>query len=125
MSHQDEKADVARRGVRSTDADGVDDHDERLLSVLCRRRHHVASIYDTPAGLVFEALTGGPRRVWIDLLSSEDRNPVAPVGYVDLLEPTLSGDNEIAAWCACGPWTLSRRLLQRQVSAGLGTVVLP
>ena len=96
-----------------------------LLNVRCRRDHHVAAVHDGSAGLVFEAATGPSPHLWLDFSNSEARHAPSPDAYVDLLEPTEWGVDEVAAWCPCGPWTLSRSLLKRQVAAGKGTVRLP
>lgn len=96
-----------------------------LLSVRCRREHHVAAVHHGSAGLVFEAVTGPSPHLWLDFSNSEARNAPSPDAYVDLLEPTEWGVDEVAAWCPCGPWTLSRSLLKRQVAASKGTVHLP
>ena len=96
-----------------------------LLSVLCRRDHHVAAVHDGPAGLVFEAETGPSPHPWLDFSNSQARGAPVPTAYVDLLEPPDWGVDDVSAWCPCGPWILSRSLLKRQVAAGRGTVRLP
>lgn len=97
--------------------------ENEVLSVQCARSHHVAAVYDTAAGLVFRSITGPHAH------GRKDRADVAHHGshhgssYVELLTDPQAGE-ELAGWCDCGTWSLSRLELIADVRAGKRTIHL-
>ena len=95
------------------------------LRVQCSRGHHVASVYDTDAGLVYAApvrdVSHGSRD-----LPDEPKGDHAPRRWFDWLldEPDLTADDALPAWCDCGPRTLSRAAVLTWVRGGERRVVL-
>ena len=95
------------------------------LQVQCARGHHVAAVYDTPAGWVFAA----PVRAHSH--GSRDRidDPHGSHGietWVDLIAPIddLLVDDSVPAWCDCGPRTLSRADMLGWIAAGERKAIL-
>jgi len=98
-------------------------HDRVLLQVQCARSHHVAAVYDTAAGPVYAAPVrprshGSRDRVdelhhdqdisrWFDLVLIDDRE-----------------DDELPAWCDCGPRKLSRAAITGWLAAHESRVVV-
>ena len=95
------------------------------LRVQCGRGHHVATVYDTDAGLVYLAPVrshshgdhdlpdaphkGQPTQRWFDLLDAGEGPAV---------------DDALPAWCDCGHRALSRATLLQWVSSGEHRVVI-
>ena len=95
------------------------------LDVQCARSHHVAAVYDTPAGRVFAAPVRGHSHgsrdrvdephgsheveTWFDLITADD-------------DPLV--DDTVPAWCDCGPRTLSRAAMLGWIAAGERKVVV-
>jgi hypothetical protein len=94
------------------------------LRIQCERNHHMATVYDTPDGLVVATTLRARSH------GSRDRVDV-PHGeqtlsqWIDFLEvgdaPT---DDAIPAWCDCGTRTLSRADLLAWISAGEARTVV-
>lgn len=94
--------------------------DEHLLcSVRCSRNHHVAAVYDTAAGPVYEALTGPHAHGRRDFIDAGHHGQHHGTPILDLLDagtdPTV--DDALPAWCECGPRILSRSELQDALAA--------
>jgi hypothetical protein len=107
----------AARGLADL-GDTLAEHE--VLSVQCAHSHHVAAVYDTPAGLVFRSITGPHAH------GRKDRADVAHHGshhgdlYVELLTDPEVGD-AVPGWCDCGSWSISRLDLIADVRAGRRT----
>lgn len=113
----DARHDRAARGLAEV-AGGLADHE--VLSVQCTHSHHVAAVYDTPAGLVFRSTTGPHAH------GRMDRADVAHHGHEhgELFLEILDSDQAEAmlpASCDCGAWSLSRADLLADVRAGART----
>ena len=99
--------------------------DHRVLNVQCRHAHHLAAVYDTPAGLVYRAATGPHAHGSKDFVDTAHDGGGPGHPFTDLLEAGRLVGDELPAWCDCGHWSLSRRdLLARTRDEG-GTVHLP
>lgn len=95
--------------------------EREVLSVQCRHAHHVAAVYETPAGPVVRSALGARSRGNRDFL--DDPHGASGRGvHVDLLETTASDSDELPGWCACGAWTLSRAELRRALAEGRRTL---
>jgi hypothetical protein len=90
--------------------------DRQMLSVQCSASHHLAAVYDTPAGPVFVARMGRHAHGDRDLVDTPHRG--SREEYVDLLDSEPSSERGLPAWCDCGPHVLSRSSLRRAVAAG-------
>jgi len=95
--------------------------DHEVLSVQCAHSHHVAAVYETPAGLVFRSITGPHARGRMDRPDVAHHGHEHGVEYVELLDSSLA-DDLLPAWCACGDWFVSRADLVTDVRAGNRTV---
>jgi hypothetical protein len=102
---------------------GANPSEHARLQVSCGRNHHVAAVYDTASGRVFRSTTHGRSHGHHDRPDSGDGHG-AP--WFDLLdaEPGPAVDDALPAGCACGPYSLSRRLLQEHIAAGERHIVL-
>ena len=112
MTMQAEHPTLARRALESL---GARPTDHRVLNVQCRHGHHVAAVFATDAGPVYQAETG-PHAHGAASRGTE---------FLDLLTPGRLDADEIPAWCDCGPWTLSRRALREQLRPKGHTIHLP
>lgn len=99
--------------------------DHQRLSVQCPHGHHVAAIFETQVGLVVRTLTGPHSHGSKDRVDTPHHGAAHGQEYVDLLDPRSTVDDALPAWCDCGPRTLSRAELRRQVRPGQHTWHLP
>jgi hypothetical protein len=94
------------------------------VGIQCRRAHHLAAVYLTADGLVYEARIGphshGPK----DFIDTGRSGSLGGIEYVDFLEADPTVDDAVPAWCDCGPRTLSRAELLAFVRAGVPSVSL-
>ena len=93
--------------------------DEHLLcSVRCSRSHHVAAVYDTAAGPVYEALTGPHAHGRRDFIDAGHHGHRHGTPILDLLNAGTDStvDDALPAWCECGPRVLSRSELQHALA---------
>ena len=97
------------------------------MRIACGANHHVAAVYETGIGLVYRSqirrhghgdrdLPDNPRagskpKPWFDLLESSE---------VDLDQ----ADDQLPAWCECGPRMLSRASVLRWVAEGERRVII-
>lgn len=93
-------------------------HDAVRLHVHCARGHHLAVVYDTAGGPVvvtsIRARSHGSR----DRVDQPHGDHTAG-HFVDfLVEPAVTEDDPVPAWCDCGHRTLSRVAVADWVSAG-------
>lgn len=109
------------RATESLEALGGRRADAEVLSVQCAHAHHLASVYDTDAGLVVVAHTGGHAHGSKDFVDTVHHGGGRPE-LVDLLALPGMGSDELRAWCDCGWHTLSRTALVAEVRAGRRTV---
>ncbi len=98
--------------------------DHQQLSIQCRHAHHVAAVYRTEAGPVYVARTGPHSHGRKDFIDSGRHGGHGGGEYVDLLTEAPSVDEELPAWCDCGPRILLRRDVLRHVAARRGPVRL-
>jgi diadenosine tetraphosphatase ApaH/serine/threonine PP2A family protein phosphatase len=113
----DPRHERAARGLAEL-GDAVAEHE--VLSVQCHHSHHVAAVYETPAGLVFRSVTG------LHAHGRKDRADVAHHGsthgqvYAELLDDPQA-EAFLPGSCDCGPWNLSRADLVADVRSGRRT----
>lgn len=95
------------------------------LQVQCARSHHVATVYDTPAGWVFVAPVRGHAHGSRDRVDEPHGSHQVDT-WIDLIAPTddLVVDDSVPAWCDCGPRTLSRDAMLAWIAAGERRVVV-
>jgi hypothetical protein len=110
-----------RQTARTALADlGSKRAEHKQISVQCSRSHHVATVYATPAGPVYVAVTGPRAHGSRDRHDAAHHNNTHGVEQVDLLvdsrDPMV--DDALPASCECGPRTLSRSELLRVIAEG-------
>lgn len=102
------------------------DRDERaLLRVRCARSHHVAAVFDTSVGPVFESVLGPHAHGDLDFIDTAHHGTQKGTSYTDLLEAGRFTDDLVPAGCECGTHELSRTEMQRAIEARERTVQLP
>ena len=112
---------VARHALDDL-GNGRDDH--ALLRVRCGRSHHVAAVFDTSAGPVFESLLGPHAHGDRDFIDTAHHGSVHGTRYVDILEAGHFTDDLVPARCECGIYELSRTEMQRAIKAHQRTILL-
>ncbi len=120
-----EQADRTRIAREALDRLGPDLAEHQRLNVQCPRSHHVAAVFDTPAGLVYRAITGPHAHGSKDFVDTAHHAASRGHPHVDLLTPGPMAEDGLPAWCDCGSWTLSRSHLLGQAREGHRTVRLP
>jgi len=98
-------------------------HDRVLLQVQCGRSHHVAAVYDTPSGPVYAAPIRARSHGSQDRVDDQHGDHTIRHWY-DLMTVEDSADDELPAWCDCGPRTLSRRAVLAWLAAHESRVVI-
>jgi len=95
------------------------------LHVNCAHSHHLATVFDTPEGLVYTATVHGRSHGRRDREDTPHR-PHDEAHYVDLLAPAdgAMADDHLPAWCDCGQRSLSRAALVDWIGAGARRVVV-
>ncbi|MGW3543105.1 hypothetical protein ACWDNI_21565 [Nocardia niigatensis] len=109
---------------RALDDLGRDRDDHALVRVRCGRSHHVATVFDTAAGAVYETQIGPHahgRRDYVDETHHADRRHSH---YVDLLEGDRYTDDLLPAHCECGNHALSRTQMRHAIDTHERTVQL-
>lgn len=114
-----------RQARAALDALGPQRSTNQLISVQCRAGHHVATVYASEAGPVYVTRTGPHGHGSRDFVDTGRHGSRGGEPYVDLLDATAYADDGLAAWCDCGPRTVSRRELQDAIKDGSATVRLP
>lgn len=94
--------------------------EHEVLSVQCSHSHHVATVYRTPAGLVFHSITGPHAHGRMDRADVAHHGHEHGLEYVEMLDSDQA-DDLLPASCDCGPWSLSRTDLLADVRAGIRT----
>lgn len=106
-----------RKASDALGALGTHRSDSRRLNVQCPRSHHVASVYDTEAGLVYSAVTASHAHGSRDFVDTAHHGGRRGTEYADLLDAGPMVDDDLPAWCECGPRTLSRTELGEHIAA--------
>lgn len=94
------------------------------LRVRCGRGHHVATVFDTPAGLVFHSVIGTHAHGDRDFVDTGHGAHDLGTRYVDLLAADGIVDDALPAACECGPHTLSRAQLTQAIADSERTIQL-
>lgn len=115
-----------RRGRASRALKRLGSHrsDHQKVGIQCRRAHHLAAVYQTADGLVYEARIGPHSHGSKDFIDTGRDGSQGGVEYVDFLEAGPTVDDSLPASCDCGPRTLSRVELLAFVRAGVPSVHL-
>jgi hypothetical protein len=92
--------------------------DHQILGIQCSRGHHVATVYETPDGPVYLSITGSHSHGSKDFIDTGKHGLSRGAEHVDLLAAEAGTDDDLAAWCDCGPRNLSRTELLRLVRSG-------
>lgn len=116
-----ERQDVARQAL---DDLGKERDDRALVRVRCGRSHHVAAVFDTAAGPVFESLLGPHAHGDRDFVDTGHHGSLHGTRYVDLLDGGHLAEDLVPARCECGIHELSRTELQRAIDAHQHTIQL-
>ena len=91
--------------------------DSRVLVVQCANGHHVAAVFETPEGAVVEASVGRRSHGSRDRIDTP-HSAGSPQRWTDFVAAAPFGDDDVPAWCDCGPWVLSRRAMTQWISDG-------
>ena len=105
-----ERQDIARQAL---DDLGKERDERALVRVRCGRSHHVAAVFDTAAGPVFEALLGPHAHGDRDFIDTGHHGSLHGTRFVDLLDGDDLAEDSVPARCECGTHELSRTELQR------------
>ncbi|MGE5698273.1 MAG: hypothetical protein ACM4D3_24405 [Candidatus Sericytochromatia bacterium] len=126
MSRQVDLSPTEREAMarQALDDLGKQRDDHALLRVQCGRSHHVAAVFETPAGPVFESLLGPHAHGDRDFVDTAHHGTLHGSRYVDMLEAGRFTEDLIPARCECGTYELSRSELQRAIDAHQRTVLL-
>jgi hypothetical protein len=92
-----------------------------VLQLRCDSAHHVAAIYRTEAGLIYHSVLQSTAHGRRDRVDEGHNGTKRGKDWFDLLVPTDDPvlTDELPAACECGPYTLSREELVRQVGKGV------
>lgn len=104
---------------------GKDRDDRALLRVRCARSHHVAAVFDTSVGPVFESVLGPHAHGDRDFVDTAHHGTQKGTGYTDLLQAGRFTDDLVLAGCECGTHELSRVEMQRAIESHERTILLP
>ncbi len=126
MTHQqtgtDMRRDRAERGLADL---GIHRSDHQLLGVQCSRGHHVAAVYKTDEGRVYQSVIGPHSHGSKDFIDTGKSGSRSGTEHADLLVAEAWADDNLPAWCDCGPRTLSRAELLGVIRAGEHLVRVP
>jgi hypothetical protein len=114
---------VARRAYEAL---GPSPSQSVVLQVTCASSHHLAAVYDTEAGRVFHSVLHSKAHGRRDYFDAGHHASQLGLDWFDLLDPGADPAiaDELAAGCECGPYTLSRKLLIRQIAEGQTRIVI-
>ncbi|GGN93805.1 hypothetical protein [Nocardia rhizosphaerihabitans] len=112
---------VARRAV---DELGTERDSHVLLRVRCGRSHHVAAVYDTAAGAVYESVVGPHAHGRRDFVDEPHHRATHGTRYIDLLNGGPLTDDQLPASCECGSFHVSRTEVRRAMDEGKHTLQL-
>lgn len=99
--------------------------DRTLLRVRCARSHHVAAVFETSVGAVFESVVGAHAHGDRDFVDTAHHGTHRGTRFTDLLEPGRFTDDRVMAGCECGNHELSRTEMARAITAHEHTILLP
>jgi hypothetical protein len=94
------------------------------MTVQCDRSHHVAVVYATDAGPVVLTRPGPHAHGSKDFVDTAHHG-AERTDRIDLLDAGPGVDDEVPAWCDCGPVVLSRTALLGHLAAHERTVRIP
>lgn len=114
-----------RSAEQALEALGSDRPKREVLVLQCSRAHHLVSVFDTEVGDVYVARTGPHAHGRRDFIDTGHRGAPPGQEYADLLWSPDPADDDVIAWCDCGPRVLSRRDVVDHVRLGHRTVMLP
>ncbi len=97
--------------------------DAVVMQVQCAEGHHVAKVFTTRAGDVIRT-TVRPRSHGSRDLPDRPHSPHGVHHHLDMLAVDDVQDDEIPAWCDCGPRSLSRSAVLDWRAAGDTRVVV-
>lgn len=89
--------------------------DEVVLHVQCSRSHHLAKVFDTDAGLAYQATVHGHAHGHRDRI--DDPHGAGEVHHWSDLLDADPADDALPAWCECGQRMLSRAAVRRWIDA--------
>lgn len=127
MSRKTDAASPSERRVlagQALDELGTGRDEHAVVRVRCGRSHHVAAVFDTVDGPVFEALVGPHAHGDRDFIDTAHHGTVHGTRFVDFLDADAFADDLLPARCECGTHELSRAELQRAVQAHQRTIFL-
>ncbi len=126
MRHQNDTTPTERRAAALEALDALgDDRDERaLLRVRCGRSHHVAAVFSTSAGVVFESRVGPHAHGDRDFVDAAHHASRHGSRYVDVLDAGRYADDLVPAACECGMHELSRAEMQHEIAVNHHTMQL-
>lgn len=112
---------IARRAFEA-----VDPANKRVvLMVQCNSAHHLATVQQTEAGRVYRSVLHSKSHGHRDFVDTGHHASRIGVEWFDLLDVDDPGiGDELPAGCECGPYTLSRQQLIKQISDGEKRVIL-
>ena len=114
-----------KRAESALEALGSETADHEVLVLQCSRSHHLVSVYETDAGSVYVARTGPHAHGRKDFVDTGHHGAPGGEEYSDLLWAGDGGNDDLVAWCDCGPRVLSRRDVMDHLRLGHRTVRLP
>ncbi|WP_228000265.1 hypothetical protein [Nocardia australiensis] len=112
---------AARRAVDDL-GQGRDDH--AVLRVRCGRSHHVATVFDTTVGAVYESSVGPHAHGHRDFVDEPHHASRTGTRFADLLDGDRFTDDLVPAHCECGSYELSRTDMRRAIDADQHTIQL-
>lgn len=119
MTHQRTRTEMRQhRAERGLAALGIHRSDHQVLAVQCSRGHHVAAVFKTDEGRVYRSLIGPHSHGSKDFIDTGKGGSPGGKEYVDLLVAEAWADDDLPAWCDCGPRTLSRAELLSLIRTG-------
>jgi hypothetical protein len=84
---------------------------QATVHITCAHSHHLATVFDTPLGLVYRSQIRRHAHGDADLPDTPHGGTSAKAWF-DLLDPEQDSDgqagDQLPAWCDCGPRVLSR-----------------
>ncbi|MTE16867.1 alpha/beta hydrolase family protein [Nocardia aurantiaca] len=126
MSHPADPSPTERhRAARhAVDELGQARDDHALLRVRCGRSHHVATIFDTAIGAVYESSVGPHAHGHRDFVDEAHHAAHHGTRYVDMLDSDILAEDLVPAYCECGSYELSRNEMRRAIDEGRHTIQL-
>ena len=111
---------LARRAWKALEHGG---HDRVVLQVQCAEGHHLVKVFATDEGPVVMTTVRAHSHGSRDFVD-EPHTPHDATRFFDLLEVEGRDEDEIPAWCDCGPHAMSRTALRGWIAQGEARVVV-